>query len=81
MTKFQEGLQIECESCGERASQHRLTPSGNFYCLKFNSTYRWRKDDKRRDILVYTVSVKELIKGRFPAGLGKAVNDALVKFA
>ena len=81
MTKFQEGLNIECKSCGMRASQHRLTPSGNFYCLKFNATYRWRRDDNRRDILVYTVSVKELVKGNFPAGLGAAVNLAMGSFA
>ena len=81
MTKFQEGLQIECKGCGSNAANHRLTPSGNFYCLKFNSAYRWRRDSNRRDILVYTVSVKELVRGSFPAGLGKAVNQAMGEFA
>jgi len=80
MTKFQEGLHVECGKCGEYASQHRLTPSGNFYCLKFNASHRWRRDSSRRDILVYTVSVKELVKGSFPAGLGKAINGALGGF-
>ncbi len=81
MTKFQEGLKIECKSCGMTAGNHRLTPSGNFYCLKYNTTHRWRRDSNRADILVYTVSVKELVKGSFPAGLGKAVNKALGSFA
>ena len=81
MTKFQEGLQIECKSCGKTANNHRLTPSGNFYCLRFNASHAWRRDSNRADILVYTVSVKELVKGNFPVGLGKAVNTAMGTFA
>ena len=81
MTNFQEGLQTECRSCGKTASNHRLTPSGNFYCLRFNTAHAWRADSNRRDILVYTVSVKELRKGSFPKGLGAAVNMAMGTFA
>ena len=81
MTKFQEGLHITCGKCGEPASKHRLTSSGNFYCLKFNSAHAWRRDSNRRDILVYTCKVTQLVKAQFPAGLGKAVNDALGTFA
>ena len=30
---FDEAMHTECDWCGEMAMNHRLTDSGNFYCL------------------------------------------------
>ena len=88
MTKFQEGLHVQCQQCGENASQHRLTDVGNFYCLTLNeegwdryaapNNYRAGIVDMSR--IVYTCAVKYLRRSPLPQGLGVAINGALKSF-
>ena len=85
MTKFQEGLQTECRDCGGDAQAHRLTPTGNFYCLELNEVgwdrygaphnYRAGVVDLTR--IVYTCAVRYLRRSPLPSGLGHAINGAL----
>ena len=86
-TTFQEGMKIECEKCGREAQQHRLTPSGNFYCLtvRRNSDSWWkltRYGNPARDekTVAARVPVRELEKGIFPHELGKALQAAISGF-
>ena len=40
---FDEAMHTECEFCGEAAQQHRMTNSGNFYCLQPSKQNTWRR--------------------------------------
>ncbi len=87
MTKFQEGMKTECRDCGEDAQSHRLTPTGNFYCLILNDTgnsrymggYYGRRNSGLADLsrIVYTCAVRYLRRSPLPSGLGHAINGAL----
>ena len=39
---FNEAMQEVCTKCGTSAQTHRLTPTGNFYCLQLNEAGRDR---------------------------------------
>ena len=88
MTKFQEGLHVQCPQCRENASQHRLTPTGNFYCLTLNEEgwdryakpYSHRSGIVDLSLIVYTCAVKYLRRSPLPQGLGAAVNGAMGTF-
>ena len=87
MTKFQEGLKTECRDCGKDAQHHRLTPTGNFYCLELNEAgrsrympgYYGRKTSGLTDLtrIVYTCAVRYLRSSPLPSGLGSAINGAM----
>ncbi len=85
MTKFQNALHVECKSCGHTSAQHRLTPTGNFYCLKLNDVgwdkYAYPRSNRAGVVdltrIVYTCAVKYLRKSALPQGLGTYVNAML----
>ena len=86
-TTFQESMKIECEKCGREAQQHRLTPSGNMFCLviRRQSDSWWkltRYGNPARDekTVAALVPVRELEKGIFPFGLGEALQAAISGF-
>ncbi|RLB68536.1 MAG: hypothetical protein DRH08_00685 [Deltaproteobacteria bacterium] len=84
MTNYQEGMRIECDVCGEQAQWHRLTLTGRLYCLKLEpeseAKYKFVRFEKvspeneRR--VAMRVPVRNLVKGVFPNGLGKALLEA-----
>jgi hypothetical protein len=40
---YDEAMHAPCGWCGEAAQMHRLTDSGNFYCLQPSSQNTWRR--------------------------------------
>ena len=85
MTKFQEGMKIECRDCGGDAQAHRLTPTGNFYCLELNEVgwdrYAYPRSNRAGVVdlsrIVYTCAVRYLRRSPLSSGLGHAINGAL----
>jgi hypothetical protein len=39
-----DAMHAKCKYCDEAAMNHRMTQTGNFYCLEPNSAQRWRKN-------------------------------------
>ena len=85
MTKFQEDMMMECPDCGDTAGWHRLTPTGNFYCLSLNEAGRARymprfsRNSGLSDMhrVVYHCKVMYLNHSRLPKALGKALHGYL----
>ena len=85
MTKYQEAMKTECRDCGGDAQAHRLTPTGNFYCLELNAVgwdryakpYSARSGIVDLSRIVYTCAVRYLRRSPLPSGLGHAINGAL----
>ena len=84
---YQGAMRIPCEKCGEQAQYHRLTPAGCMYCLKLrrdsSSWYklvRYSNPGKNERRVAMNVGVRELVKGRFPDGLGLALRAATTSF-
>ena len=42
-----EAMHVECDWCGEDAGHHRLTDSGNFYCLEPGGQNAWMRSHIR----------------------------------
>ena len=42
-----EAMHAECAMCGEMAMNHRMTDSGNFYCLRFINHYQQQNSTKQ----------------------------------
>ena len=85
MTKYQEAMKTECRDCGDDAQNHRLTPTGNFYCLELNEAgwqryaapYRRTSGIVDLTRIVYTCAVRYLRSSPLPSGLGTALNREL----
>jgi len=88
-TNYQDAMRIECDVCGKQAQWHRLTLTGRLYCLKLEPEsdasykfYRFERvtpENERR--VAMRVSVRNLVRGSFPNGLGKALLAATTGFS
>lgn len=77
---FDEAMHTECDYCGEQAQFHRMTDSGNFYCLQPVGQHDWRKryvpSPERRQWAISIAKCNELRKS--PLSSIKAVGEAIV---
>ena len=77
---YDEAMHTPCGWCGEAAQWHRLTDSGNFYCLQPSSQNTWRKPvikkltPERQRMWAMRAKCNELRK----SPLGKSVGLLLV---
>ena len=63
---FDEAYETVCYQCGHKAGSHRLTRTGNLYCLKYNLASNWHLKDKS-NTNIFSVSVRHL--WRSPLGI------------
>jgi hypothetical protein len=79
---FERAMNYECKKCGQPAKFHRLTKSGNLYCLRYNfeHAYMGRYDLDRGYDRTYTVPVACLSKAPFSKTLGNLINANLHSF-
>ena len=75
-----ECLHQKCNSCGRTFGWHRVTPTGNSYCLVPTHNYErevhWRRGTITDALLTHT-PVKNLKRSPFSQALGKLVNSML----
>ena len=72
---FDEAYETICPTCGTKAGAHRLTRTGNLYCLKLNYDHRdetWRKHHE-----LYRVPVAKLVKSPLGIRVGAVIDYEL----
>lgn len=71
-----DAMHLECKSCGDQAQYHRLTNSGQFYCLQANRYYD-QPIGKSLKTWASTVKVGKLRKSPLPKRVGEYINSVL----
>jgi hypothetical protein len=73
-------MHYQCAWCQQPAMQHRMTDTGNFYCLEISPTSRWKKTvqqswtpEQRRQWATSIASCSELRKARIPKEVGQVL--------
>jgi hypothetical protein len=81
---FDESMHAVCDWCGEMAMHHRMTDSGNFYCLEpaMGRSARWMRSTTKRwgvvDARLWAqnkASCSDLKKSPLPKEVGKVIVD------
>ena len=75
-----EAMHAECSRCGEAAMNHRMTGSGNFYCLEPNWQNRWIKSvypiiTDRKAYLASRAKCQQLIKSPLPKAAARIIKE------
>ncbi len=72
-----------CKKCQSRAAHHRMTTTGNLYCLALNSRGRKMRDARiyREDYwdsaMIWHLPVKYLCKSDFDEKVGASIQQGL----
>jgi len=75
-------MHAECNWCGEMAMNHRLTDTGNFYCLEFNHAHNSYMRSiypiiRERRQAAMRAPCNKLCKARFPEA--KAIAKVIIE--
>jgi hypothetical protein len=78
---FDDAMSTFCRLCGTTASVHRLTPTGNLYCLELNPAGRRYIVGKERwgwrDWMLTNMPVKYLRRSAIKQDVGVVIHQGL----